>query len=99
MKRLLTALHVGQRRYILLFSALTFVFSPLQKSHSNHPLPLQDSHITPESTFKIKGLSQVRATALKTEFVIAHSGHHKILLDVMKNQEGTRNMSRRATKI
>lgn len=46
----LTALQDGQRRYILLVSDLTLVFCPLQKSQIIHPLPLQGSHIIPEST-------------------------------------------------
>lgn len=36
-----------------LLSALTLVFCPLQKSHTNHPLPLQGSHKIPASLFKI----------------------------------------------
>lgn len=46
---LLTALHVGQRRYTRVPSDLTLFFFPLQKSQSIHPKPLHSSHATASS--------------------------------------------------
>ena len=46
---LLTALHVGQRRYTRVPSDLTLFFFPLQKSQSIHPMPSHPSHATASS--------------------------------------------------
>lgn len=53
---MLTALQEGHLLYNLLLSPFTLFFCPLQYSQSNHPFPLQDSHIIPTSTLNFAKL-------------------------------------------